>query len=69
MTEPLGHATQRQVILTPLLSPPYLFQISIYVLKGDGGIRDELEELLHSHHSNSMLEKEICQKEPLMTAL
>ena len=68
MTEPLRQATQRQVLVCPLLSPPYLFQVSIHVVSSDGGICDEVEELPHGHHCNSMLGKEICQKEAEMTA-
>lgn len=51
---------QRQAILSPLLSPAYLFEISIHVLRGDGRVRDKLEELPNSHHSDSIFEKEIC---------
>lgn len=61
-TEPLRYAMQRRVLLCGLLSPSYLFQVSVHVVSGDGGIRDELEELPHCHHCNGMLEEEVCQK-------
>lgn len=47
----------------PFLAQSHLWEISIHVLLCNGWICDKFKELPHSHHSNTALQKEICQKE------
>lgn len=47
----------------PFLAPPHLWEVSVHVLMCDGRICDKFKEFPHSHHGNTVLQKEICWKE------
>ena len=52
----------RCFLFLPVSAPPHLWEICIHVLGCNWWIRDKFKELPHSHYSNAMLQKEICQR-------
>lgn len=45
------------------LASSHLWEVSVQVLMCNGRICDKFKEFPHSHHSNTVLQKEICWKE------